>query len=127
MLVTPFLAIHTKHVYTCQMNVLQVSYDQICSDILRDTWFEVFGSKIPFLHVLHCHNSPQRARRQNRGSCSPPTRSCEQLLAMASKLTREASRQCNCTVCLFRVMLTSSGSSFLQAVFHKSKPLKLRS
>jgi hypothetical protein len=61
MLVALFLAMHTKHVYTCQMNVLQVSYDQICSNILRDTWFEVFGSKIPFSHVLDCHNSPQRA------------------------------------------------------------------
>ena len=61
MLVALFLAMHTKHVYTCQMNVLQVSYDQICSKTLRDTWFEVFGSKIPFLSVLDCPNSPQRA------------------------------------------------------------------
>ena len=61
MLVALFLAILTKHVYTCQMNVLQVSYDQICSKTLRDTWFEVFGSKIPFLSVLDCPNSPRRA------------------------------------------------------------------
>jgi hypothetical protein len=30
-------------------------------NMLRDTWFEVFGSKIPFLGGLDCHNSPGRA------------------------------------------------------------------
>jgi hypothetical protein len=59
--VAHFLAMLTKHVITCHMSVLQVFYDQICSNKLRDTWFEVFGSKIPFLQVLDCHNSPQRA------------------------------------------------------------------
>jgi hypothetical protein len=43
------------------MSILQVFYDQICFKTLRDTWFEVFGSKIPFLGVLDCHNSPRRA------------------------------------------------------------------
>jgi hypothetical protein len=61
MLLAPFLAMLAKRVYTCQMNVLQVSYDQICTNMLRDTWFEVFGSKIPFLSVLDCPNSPRRA------------------------------------------------------------------
>jgi hypothetical protein len=84
MLVAPFLAMHTKHVYTCQMNVLQVSYDQICSKTLRDTWFEVFGSKIPFLGVLDCHNSPRRAITRHselEGRTGGPARL---LLAMAS-------------------------------------------
>ena len=57
----PFYAMHAIHVNTCQMNVLQVFYDQICTNMLRDTWFEVFGSKIPFLSVLDCPNSPRRA------------------------------------------------------------------
>jgi hypothetical protein len=61
MLVAPFLAMHTKNVYTCQMIVLQVFNDQICTNMLRDTWFEDFGLKILFLQVLDCHNLPQRA------------------------------------------------------------------
>jgi hypothetical protein len=38
-LVAPFLAMLTKHVNTCHMSDLQVFYDQVCSNILRDTWF----------------------------------------------------------------------------------------
>jgi hypothetical protein len=57
----PFLAMLSNHANTCHMSVLQVSYDQICTNMLRDTWFEVFGLKIPFLQVLDCHNSPQQA------------------------------------------------------------------
>jgi hypothetical protein len=51
----------TKCVNTCHINVLHVFYDQICTNMLRDTWFEVFGLKIPFSKVLDCHNSPQQA------------------------------------------------------------------
>jgi hypothetical protein len=52
-------------VNTCRMNVLWVSNDQICSKTHRDTWFEVFGSKIPFLSVLDCPNSPRRANTRH--------------------------------------------------------------
>jgi hypothetical protein len=54
-----------KHVNTCHTSALYVSYDQICFKILRGTWFEVFGLKIPFLQVLNCHNSPWRAITRN--------------------------------------------------------------
>jgi hypothetical protein len=97
----------TKHANTCHMHVLQVSYDQLCSKLLRDTWFEVFESKIPFfkcsglsLLAMASYYSPRRVRRSNGGYHSPPTRICEQLLATASKLTREASEQ-GTVLCLF--------------------------
>jgi hypothetical protein len=48
-------------VNTCWVYVLQVSNDPKGHITLRDTWFEVFGSKIPFLSVLDCPNSPRRA------------------------------------------------------------------
>jgi hypothetical protein len=57
-LIAPFLVILTKHINTCYMSVLQVFYDQICLGTLG---FEVFEPKTPFLQVLDCPNSPQRA------------------------------------------------------------------
>ena len=69
---------------TCHVNVLQVFYDQICTNMLRDTWFEVFGSKMPFLGVLDCPNSPRRVN-SSLGELEGRTGgSARLLLAMAS-------------------------------------------
>jgi hypothetical protein len=74
----------------------------ICIETLG---FEVFGSKIPFLHVLDCHNSPQRADsslveldHQNWGFSRLELATASKVTRLASKVTRLASRQCGSTL-----------------------------
>jgi ubiquitin-protein ligase len=63
------------------MSVLQVFYDQICSNILKDTWYEVFGVKNTIFEgsglsqlATASYYSPQRAEATEHMICSPPTR-----------------------------------------------------
>jgi hypothetical protein len=132
-LVAPFLAMLTKHVYTCQMNVLQVSYDQICFKTLRDTWFEVFGSKIPVLGVLDCHYSPRRAiTRHNKlegrtGGLLASYSPWRAVARLPSNVTRHGEQVMSPGIaCSFWQIWWFSFRIFC-AVFYKCKPLKTRS
>jgi hypothetical protein len=105
-----------------------IKYVQVCLGTLG---FEVFEPKTPFLQVLDCHNSPQRAgssqgELENRtggpahpqlataSGYSPPTRHGE---LTAPKRA----------VGSFRAVFGSFAWGFPLWYFYKSKPLKPRS
>jgi hypothetical protein len=130
MLVAPFLAMHTKHVYTCQMNVLQVFYDQICTNMLRDTWFEVFGLKIPFLQVLDCHNSPRRAITRHGEQTAHEACFTRLQLAVASYCSPpqqiyspwRVRQSGNSLFCLLLAGMAFREAVFLRSIFTKVNP-----
>jgi hypothetical protein len=92
--------------------------------------FEVFGSKIPFLRVLDCHNSPRRVTTRHSELDLQNwrfTRHIEQLLASPAIHSPWRVRQWGNS--LFCLLL--AGRVFREAVFYvvtlyKSEPLKPR-
>jgi hypothetical protein len=96
--------------------------------------FEAFGSKTPFLQVLDCHNSPQRAG-SSLGELEVRTGGAARLqLATASSNSpwRAGSLASRVGSVIAHCLLVLGGVgtlrfSFLRVFFYESKPLKPRS